>query len=57
MKKQLQVHHIKRWSEFPGLRFHPQNGITLCKAHHAFIKDNEDAYAETFFKIVSNRRR
>jgi hypothetical protein len=39
------------------LRFHPQNGITLCKAHHAFIKDNEDAYAETFFKIVSNRRR
>jgi hypothetical protein len=57
MKKKLQVHHIKRWSDFPGLRFHPNNGITLCREHHSFIKDNEDAYAETFFKIVSNRRK
>jgi predicted restriction endonuclease len=57
MKKQLQVHHIKRWSDFPGLRFHPQNGITLCRKHHDFIKNNEDAYAETFFKIVSSRRK
>ncbi len=56
MKKQLQVHHIKRWTDFPGLRFHPNNGITLCKTHHNFIKNNEDSYAETFFKIISSRR-
>jgi len=56
MKKKLQVHHIKRWSEFPGLRYHEHNGITLCRQHHQFIKDNEDAYAETFFKIVSRRK-
>lgn len=57
MKKNLQVHHIKKWSEFPGLRYHPNNGITLCKNHHRFIKNNEDCYAETFFKIISNRRK
>lgn len=54
--KKLQVHHIKKWSEYPGLRFHEFNGITLCKTHHQFIKNNEDHYAEMFFKIVSNRR-
>lgn len=53
--KTLQVHHIKRWCDHPGLRLHPYNGITLCRQHHDFIKNNEDSYAEMFFKIVSNR--
>lgn len=53
--KGLQVHHIKKWSEFPGLRYHPNNGITLCKNHHNFIKGNEESYCETFFKIISRR--
>lgn len=27
----LQAHHIKRWIEFPDLRFVVSNGITLCE--------------------------
>ena len=50
--KKLQAHHIYRWSDFPGLRYHPQNGITICRLHHQFIKDNEDSYREFFTKLL-----
>jgi predicted restriction endonuclease len=53
-KRRLQAHHIFKWSEFPGLRFHPHNGITLCKAHHDMIHNNEDAYRDFFMRIVQN---
>ena len=33
-KRPIQAHHILKWSEYPCLRFHPDNGITLCKQHH-----------------------
>jgi len=29
-KVKFNVHHIKRWSRYPGLRFEPENLITLC---------------------------
>lgn len=50
--KKLQAHHIYRWADFPGLRYHPQNGITICSLHHKFIKDNEDSYREFFTKLL-----
>lgn len=53
-KKRLNAHHILRWSDFPGLRYHISNGITLCYSHHKSIQGNEDAYSGIFAKIISS---
>ncbi len=55
-KTKLQAHHILRWSDFPGLRYHLNNGITLCKFHHESIKNNEDAYINFFNKLLIERK-
>jgi predicted restriction endonuclease len=54
LAKKLNAHHIKTWADFPGLRFNINNGITLCKYHHDFIKGAEDSYSEVFLKIAFN---
>jgi len=54
-KKKLHVHHIKKWADFPGLRYHPNNGILLCKIHHDLIKNDEDSYCGFFTKIISQK--
>jgi hypothetical protein len=33
----LEVHHIKKWSRYPNLRFEPTNLITVCKKCHKKI--------------------
>jgi len=55
-KQRLNAHHIYKWSDFPGLRFSLNNGITLCKRHHDLIKNNEDSYSEFFTKLILNKR-
>jgi hypothetical protein len=53
--KKLQAHHIYKWSDFPGLRYHINNGITLCKDHHKLITNNEDSYRQFFSQLILNK--
>jgi hypothetical protein len=55
-KKLLHAHHINKWADFPGLRYHPDNGITLCKTHHQMITNQEEIYAAAFLKILESRK-
>lgn len=51
-KKKIHAHHIKKWADFPGLRYNTNNGISLCKIHHDLIKDNEENYEGFFLSLV-----
>lgn len=54
-KKRLNAHHIKRWADFPGLRFLVSNGISLCYLHHKMISGMEDIYESVFLKILHDK--
>jgi hypothetical protein len=45
----LNAHHIKRWQDYPELRFDTTNGITLCIQCHRKINGKEKHY-ENFFE-------
>ena len=49
----LEVHHIRRYSTSPHIRYAVFNGITLCEDHHKFIYNRETMYEIFFFKIVA----
>lgn len=51
-KEGIQAHHIRRWADFPQLRFVVNNGITLCGICHSNIKDKELEYAPLFIRMV-----
>lgn len=48
----IQIHHIKTWSKYPGLRYATANGITLCKTCHESIKGKEEDFESFFFKLL-----
>jgi 5-methylcytosine-specific restriction endonuclease McrA len=52
-KKNLQVHHIKKWSTASSLRYEVSNGITLCKSCHKSIKGKESHYEPVFLEIIN----
>jgi hypothetical protein len=49
----INAHHIRRWADFPELRFVVSNGITLCKKHHGLVTGKEDDYMQMFLLIIS----
>lgn len=54
--KKLNAHHINRWADNIGLRYHIDNGVTLCKTHHDLIKNQEYNYIEFFSKLILNKK-
>ena len=51
-KSRLEVHHIKKWSNHPSMRYDTTNGITLCRNCHKRTQGNEEVYEPMFFKIL-----
>lgn len=52
--KNIQVHHIKRWADYPSLRYEETNGISLCYLCHQAVKNNEVHYEPMFSQIIEN---
>lgn len=48
----LNAHHIRRWANFPNLRYAVSNGITLCRKCHKKITGKEKEYEARFLRIT-----
>jgi 5-methylcytosine-specific restriction endonuclease McrA len=55
-KKNLQAHHIRKWSSASILRYDINNGITLCRECHKKITGHEQQYEYLFMDIVQHRK-
>lgn len=54
-KRYVQVHHIKLYSKHPTVRDDVDNGITLCRKCHNFIRGEEKRYAAIFLRIIASK--
>lgn len=54
--ERLYVHHIRKWSTHPELRFVVGNCIALCWTHHNFIWSREEDYENLFYSIIHRRK-
>jgi hypothetical protein len=52
-KWHVNVHHIKRWANFPHLRYFVGNGITLCPPCHKQMHTNEEAYERMCHMLIA----
>lgn len=49
----IEAHHILPWRDYRSLRFNPNNGITLCLAHHPRKRAEEKRLSPYFQSLVS----
>jgi len=49
----IEAHHILPWRDYPELRYQPNNGITLCHAHHPRTRAEEKRLISEFQCLVS----
>lgn len=47
----LEAHHILNWLDYPQLRYHLNNGITLCHVHHPRGRAKEKRLEPIFLRI------
>jgi len=50
--RRIQVHHIRKWEDYPSLRYTVSNGICLCDKHHKQTKGKEEQYQVLFYGIL-----
>src|SRR4051812_21189882 len=55
-KKILQIHHIKRYEDYPHLRWAVENGITLCKKCHLEMKGKEEAWEKVCNLLIGDKK-
>jgi hypothetical protein len=53
VQRKLNAHHIRRWANYPTLRFVVSNGIALCLACHEKVCGHEEDYESQFLRLVS----
>lgn len=53
--KQIEAHHIYRWSKYPELRYEINNGVSVCKAHHPRKLEEELSMVELFKKLIDKK--
>lgn len=52
----LNAHHIKKFKDYPELRYDVHNGITLCASCHKLTYKKEELFENLFFDIVRQNR-
>lgn len=51
----LNAHHIKRWADYPKLRYYLPNLITLCRDCHQKVWSKEEQF-EVFFRGLIRKK-
>lgn len=56
VNSKLNVHHIRRYNDYPEIRTDVDNGITLCINCHKELWQNEEAFERVCNMLIANKR-
>lgn len=52
-RNRLQIHHIKKWADYPTLRYVTANMITLCKKCHQKLWAKEEEWESYCLRLIN----